>query len=117
MSATSQTQAMRTRVRAVRTAQVGREARYDRARDLPRLLALWPAELVDTSRAARSRVVARLRAALRAERRRGVGGHWTYDLMRHAQLIAAYRYEVSELDAMGAGAQVKVPRCEVELVT
>lgn len=69
--------------------------RYDRARDLPRLLPMWPWEM-QTADAAQhgARLLARLRRALREERRRGLGGHWSYDLARHAQLLAAYRAEV-----------------------
>ena len=37
------------------------------------------------------RLLAVLRRALRAERNRGLTGHWTYDLSRHAQLLAIYR--------------------------
>src|SRR5262245_11112831 len=55
-------------------------AAYTRARDLPRLIALWPAELEDQSAEGRLRILAKLRRALRAERRRAVSGHWSYDL-------------------------------------
>ena len=70
-------------------------AGYVRARDLPRLLPLWPHELTATTNADRARLLARLRRALRAERQRGLAGHWTYDLARHAQLLRAYRAEVA----------------------
>lgn len=66
---------------------------YDRTRDLPGLIAVWPAELVDMSDEGRRRLIAKLRRALRAERRRGLMGHWTYDLARHAQLLAAFKAE------------------------
>jgi hypothetical protein len=39
-------------------------------------------------------LIARLRRALRAERQRGVAGHWTYNLSRHADLLRAYRAEL-----------------------
>lgn len=64
-----------------------------RERELMRLLPLWPHEIADRSLAGRLRVVALLRRALRAERKRGLAGHWTYDLSRHAQLIALYHAE------------------------
>ncbi len=67
--------------------------RYCRNRDLPRLIGLWPKDLNDTSRDARQRLIGKLEAQLRAERGRGIAGHWTYDLARHAQLLAAYREE------------------------
>lgn len=71
---------------------------YDRQRDLPALVAVWPAELADTSPAARRHLLGKLQRALRAERRRGLAGHWTYDLARHAQLLSAYRAEMSAAD-------------------
>jgi hypothetical protein len=72
-----------------------RSADYERARDLPKLLPLWAWELKTPSKAEHARLLARLRRALRAERQRGLGGHWTYDLARHAQLLRAYRAEVA----------------------
>lgn len=77
---------------------------YDRKRDLPRLLALWPWEIEDTSLEAHQRLVAMLRRALRQERQRGIGGHWTYDVVRHARLLTAYRCEVASLEARLASA-------------
>ena len=70
-------------------------ADYERARDLPKLLPLWAWELETPSEAEHARLLARLRRALRAERQRGLRGHWTYDLARHAQLLRAYRAEVA----------------------
>jgi len=68
---------------------------YDRARDLPKLLPLWPLEIVTSKTADHAGLLARLRKALRAERQRGANGHWTYDLARHAQLLRAYRAEAA----------------------
>ena len=84
------------RVRATAAAKV----QYDRARDLPSLLALWPWELEEAGFDGQQRLVARLRRALRLERQRAIAGHWTYDLARHARLLAAYRSEVASLKAM-----------------
>jgi hypothetical protein len=67
--------------------------RYDRARDLPRLVSVWPSEIERSDLAGHRALVARIERALRAERRRGLSGHWTYDLARHAQLLAALRHE------------------------
>jgi hypothetical protein len=64
---------------------------------LQRLLPFWPSEPADVSPEGRARVVARLHQALRAERRRGIAGHWTYDLARHRDLLAAYRQEIALL--------------------
>lgn len=71
---------------------------YDRDRDLPRLVPLWPSEIADRSREGRLKLVARLERALRGERRRGLAGHWSYDLMRHAELLAAIKEERAALD-------------------
>lgn len=72
-------------------------APYDRERELPRLLLLWPQEIRDTSHEGRVKLVAALRKTLREERRRGIAGHWTYDLARHVQLLRAYRTELALL--------------------
>jgi uncharacterized protein YbjT (DUF2867 family) len=74
-------------------AATGHLTRYDRARDLPRLLPLWPEEIADPSPLARWRLARVLARALRRERQRGVAGHWSYDLARHAALLKAYRAE------------------------
>jgi len=69
---------------------------------LSRLLPLWPHELRDETPPGRRRRIALLRRALRAERRRGMAGHWTYDLSRHAALLACFRVEAAELAAIEA---------------
>ncbi|WP_245479668.1 DUF6477 family protein [Hansschlegelia zhihuaiae] len=66
----------------------GREA-YDRRRALPRLIAIDPRELEPGDVALDRVIEARLKRALRAERRRGRAGHWTYDLNRHIALLQA----------------------------
>jgi hypothetical protein len=68
---------------------------YKRARDLPGLLPLWPHEVEAASLGDHARLLARMRCALRAERMRGIAGHWTYDLARHARLLRAYRAETA----------------------
>lgn len=62
--------------------------------DLARLLPLWPHELNDMTTAGREKRIALLRKSLRAERRRGLAGHWTYDLGRHSALLRCYKREV-----------------------
>jgi len=57
------------------------------------LLPLWPHEAADMSPAGRAHILAKLERALRAERRRGIAGHWTYNLARHVQLLRVYRSE------------------------
>ena len=77
-----------------------RAAAYMRARDLPKLIALWPHELDDHSAEGRRRVLAKLRGALRAEHRRAVSGHWSYDLNRYLGLLSAYKGERAGLDRL-----------------
>lgn len=98
----------RSRFRLKRTAQPGGAARYDRSRDLPALLALWPWEIENISLEGQHQLVARLRRALRLERQRAVAGHWTYDLARHSRLLAAYRSEEASLTAMLRQARAQV---------
>ena len=66
--------------------------------DRSALLPMWPHELGDMSLAGRRTRIAVLRRTLRAERQRGVSGHWTYDLARHWALLRWYRTEVAELE-------------------
>jgi len=68
---------------------------YDRARDLPRLVPLWPSEITDMTPEKHHRLIQRLRRALRDERRRGLAGSWTYDLARHARLYRALQAELA----------------------
>ncbi|MFV0298352.1 MAG: hypothetical protein ACK5JT_19795 [Hyphomicrobiaceae bacterium] len=70
---------------------------YDRSRDLPRLIPLWPIEITDTSHEGALRLIRRIRRALREERRRGVAGEWCYDLRRHAGLSLALKAELASL--------------------
>lgn len=48
---------------------------YVRARDLPRLIALWPQQLEDQTSEGSLLILSKLRRALRAERRRALAGH------------------------------------------
>ena len=45
------------------------------ARALPKLLGLWPSELADESAEGSLAIIAKLRRALAAERRRALAGH------------------------------------------
>lgn len=81
------------RIRALRAPR----AEYDRRTALAKVLALWPHEIEDESREGRARILAKLRRALRAERQRGLAGHWTYDLARHAELLRVYKQELQAL--------------------
>lgn len=85
---------------------------YCRRRDLPRLIPMWPAELETSNAEARNKLIAKLRRALREERRRGLAGHWTYDLARHAGLLRAYKAELAAARACGdAGTIVACDAC------
>jgi hypothetical protein len=66
---------------------------YCRETDLPKLIGLRPHEFADPSRVDHQKLIAKLERALRAERRRGRSGCWTYNLARHDQLLVAYRAE------------------------
>lgn len=85
--------------------------KYQRAIDLPGLVAMWPHEIEDTTPAGRLRLLGRLRRALRVERQRGLAGHWTYDLARHRQLLAAYWAEAAELAALALDDRAVEGRC------
>lgn len=71
---------------------------YVRARDLPGLISLWPAEVADFSAAGSLRILRKLRRALRAERRRGSAGYWSYNLNRHLGLWSAYKAEIVRME-------------------
>jgi hypothetical protein len=99
LAATSLREEPHRHIRALRPTQPG----TDRRVALSRLLALWPHELEDETAEARLRILGRLRKALRAERRRGLAGHWTYDLARHIELLRLYRAERAILAHQLAG--------------
>lgn len=80
------------------------EADEERRRVIARLLPLWPNEIEDRSEAGRRRLLAKLARALRAERRRGVAGHWAYDLGRHAALLRLYQEELAASRSGAGGA-------------
>lgn len=60
---------------------------------ISRLVPMSDAERGDLSPPGRRAVIGRLVRALRAERRRGISGHWTYDLNRHLALKQALASE------------------------
>jgi hypothetical protein len=68
--------------------------------ELTMLLPMWPNEIDDKTIAGREKRLLALRKSLRAERQRGLSGHWTYDLARHAALLAYYRREAAELEQL-----------------
>ena len=72
-------------------------AGYDRARDLPKLLRLWPDEALSLAAKDPAALVEKLARMLRAERKRSQSRHWGYDLSRHAALMLAYQCEREDL--------------------
>lgn len=74
---------------------------YNRNKDLPRVIAVWPSELGDDL-ISRTKLVAKLESACRAERQRGLENHFTYSLPRHAALNAFLEFERKALTDMWA---------------
>lgn len=72
---------------------------YNRMRDVPRAIPVWPSDLADDL-VSRSKLVAKIEAALSVERKRHTERHWAYSLPRHGSLLAVYREEKAALDAM-----------------
>ncbi|MES0385806.1 MAG: hypothetical protein ABUJ98_14625, partial [Hyphomicrobium sp.] len=85
---------------------------YVRSRDLPRLLALWPHEIEDQTAEGGTRLLAKLRRALRTERRRARANHWSYDLNRHLGLLSAYQGELVNLRVKSIGTRPNCTRCD-----
>ena len=83
----------RGRIRAMRILIDKGAGRYDRARHLDRLLGghagLW-SDIRDPAAN-----IARLKRALRSQRRLGLAGHWSYDLNRHLGLLQALKAELA----------------------
>lgn len=73
---------------------------FSREAQLPKLIGLWPSELADFSLGGTERIVAQLRKAIRAERRRAHQGHWTYDINRHLALSDALKAEEARLTGL-----------------
>lgn len=74
---------------------------YNRMREVPRVIPVWPSELAGDL-VSRAKLVARMEAALATERQRGVKQHWAYSLPRHGALLNVYREEKAALDEMWA---------------
>jgi hypothetical protein len=91
---------------APRAGAIGRSPPLDdRRTTIAKVLAVWPHEIEDETLAGRERLLTRLRSALRAERRRGVSGHWTYDLARHVELLRIYRAELAAISRYRIGSR------------
>jgi hypothetical protein len=68
-----------------------------RARDLPKLIGLWPHELEDQSPEGCRLCWASCAARLGPRDARGTSGHWSYDLNRHLAVVSAYKAELERL--------------------
>ena len=78
---------MQQRAQRVLSSQISNGAGlYDRKRLLSRVLPLAAGSSSGDEPAATRQIVLHLARALRAERRRGRTGHWTYDLNKHIAL-------------------------------
>lgn len=60
--------------------------------------------LISEAREDRTTLILHLERIARAERQRGLAGHWSYDLARHTQINALLAVETAELEAMVGGA-------------
>ena len=87
----------------------------DRHRAIAEVLPVWPHELDDETLAGRERLLTRPRNALRAERRRGVSGHWSSDLARHVELLRIYRAELAAVRRCRIGSRAPPLSCEGEM--
>jgi hypothetical protein len=102
----------RGRIRAVRMLIDKGAGRYDHDRHLDRLLGghgIWSPAANDPAQ-----TIARLKRALRSQRRLGKAGHWSYDLNRHFGLLQALKAERARARALAqtraaAGARAAAP--------
>ena len=82
-----------------------RSWRSRRPKQLSQLLGIKEAEAGDESVAGRLVLIAKLKAARRAEIKRGQANSWIYDVNRHLNLCAALRAEYEALtDHLAQGA-------------
>ena len=79
--------------------------RERRCRGLAHLLGIGEAEAGDTSIKGRLSVIAKLKAAKRAEIARGQTGSWLYDVNRHLSICTCLRKEYEALEDILAGSQ------------
>ena len=70
---------------------------YDRQKDLPRLIAIWPSLLEDDTQEASRKIIEKIQKALQTERRKSKTGHWSYNLTKHIGLLTALKAEQTSL--------------------
>lgn len=73
---------------------------YDRERDLPRLMAVWPRELKDYSIPGTETIIAHTQKVLRACYASALRPEtkWAYDMNRHIALLTALKCEQARLE-------------------
>ena len=87
-----------------------RSWRSRRAKQLSQLLGIKEAEAGDEGVAGRLAIIAKLKAARRAEIKRGQANSWIYDVNRHLNLCAALRAEYEDLsEHLTQGAEEERP--------
>jgi hypothetical protein len=80
--------------------------RYDRARDLPRIVSLFQHEMTDYSIAGIRHIIDVLERRHAGQRALAERGHWSYDCNQHIAILAALKAERCALiDAMFATMQ------------
>ena len=66
---------------------------YDRQKDLPRLIPLWPEDLKDDTEIGTKKIIEKIYIALQVERRKAKTSHWSYNLTKHIGLLVALKAE------------------------
>jgi len=84
------------------------EEEIKRRKALTHLLGIGEAEASDTSLQGRLSIIAKLKAARRAEIARGQTGSWLYDVNRHLNICAFLRREYDALEETLAGDEAHV---------
>ena len=66
---------------------------YDRQKDLPRLIPLWPDQVKDDTLGGIKKIIKKIDIALQSERRKAKTNHWSYNLTKHIGLLIAFKAE------------------------
>ncbi len=97
----------------MRVTNEAKAAAGKRCKGLVSLLGIAEAEAGDTTIKGRLTIIAKLKAAKRAEISRGQTGSWLYDVNRHLSICAFLRKEYEALEEIldgGKRAPIKRPR-------
>lgn len=85
-------------------------AREKRCKGLMALIGIGEAEASDTTIKGRLVIIAKLKAAKRAEIARGHAGSWLYDVNRHLSICAVLRKEYEALEEILGGRAAPPPQ-------